>query len=198
MLLEFLADALDSDESVDVEPCALAAALSLKLHAKEVSAHTPLRRPLLKLRTRLTRPTRSGRSSGARSAYATRLRSPRYTVHHAAPGRRRLLGGGRNAEHGRASSSTFAKASGCFDRLQVNPQHRRDRHGQQVARHAPDEPQIISLEQHDHRMQAPEWPKIRARRRSHERVHQHEREEGHAAEMGSVGSINTTARHAPR
>ena len=46
VLLEFLADALDGDESVDVELCARAAALSLKLHAREVSAHAPLRRPL--------------------------------------------------------------------------------------------------------------------------------------------------------
>ena len=73
VLLEFLADALDSDESVDVELCARAAALSLKLHAKEVSAHAPLRRPLLKLRDALRTRLDAERALFGRNLAACRI-----------------------------------------------------------------------------------------------------------------------------
>ena len=53
VLLGFLADALAGEGAVDVELCARAAALALRLHAKEVAAHAPLRRPLLRLRDAL-------------------------------------------------------------------------------------------------------------------------------------------------
>ena len=73
VLLEFLADALDGDESVDVELCARAAALSLKLHAKEVSAHAPLRRPLLKLRDALRKRLDAERALFGRNLAACRI-----------------------------------------------------------------------------------------------------------------------------
>ncbi len=73
VLLEFLADALDGDESVDVELCARAAALSLKLHAKEVSAHAPLRRPLLKLRDALRQRLDAERALFGRNLAACRI-----------------------------------------------------------------------------------------------------------------------------
>ena len=74
VLLEFLADALDGDESVDVELCARAAALSLKLQAaKEVSAHAPLRRPLLKLRDALRKRLGAERALFGRNLAACRI-----------------------------------------------------------------------------------------------------------------------------
>ena len=76
-------------------------------------------------------------------------------------GRRTFARRGQERRH-RSALVQHVRQSKCqrmVDRLQVDPQHRRDRHGQHAARHAPDKTPDHQREQHHHRVQAHEWPK---------------------------------------
>ena len=81
VLLTFLADALDSDDPLDVELCARSALFAIQMHHKAVAAHEPLKRPLLKLKTALRARIDAETALYGRNLAAVRIAGLRLTDH---------------------------------------------------------------------------------------------------------------------